>query len=345
MARRILWISGLLAVLSLFHGCGDAPSEKRPGVPSHPVFRHLRLSESGLAGTAVGAEPRQDTRELERGEPSPDSLHRLGVRRLAAGEFQRSILTLEGLTLQQPATAATLSDLAAAYLSRGQSEKRPFDFVLALSAAERALEAAPGLPEALFNRAEALTHLQLTGQAIEAWEAYRQADSHSAWSADAQSHIDELKKPTLAEVWEREQPRLQAALARTDPHTVEEIVSALPDHARLWAEEELLTAWAEDRSLPGGLDPISAARQIGTALHDRAGDAMIFDAVAAIERAGKAQGRLPALQRGHLLFRQALQRYNDRDFQEARPLLVAAGKALAAGGSPFASWTALHRHL
>lgn len=323
MARRILWVSGLLAVAALVHGCGDATQEAGPSSTSpHVRFRkNRRIAEISRSEAQT---------PVSRGESSRE----LGLR--------REILNLEGISQQNPADTDALSDLAAAYLTRGQMEEQPFDYVLALDAADRALAVQEDLAEALFNRAEALTRLQLTQRATEAWDTYLEVDRSSDWADDAERHRSELQAPTFEELWEQEVPRLQTALGRNDTKTVGEIVSLLPDLSRRYAEAVLLPVWAESRSLPGGLDPLSAARQVGTALHEQAGDAMIFDAVAAIERAGQSGSRLPALRQGHLLFRQALQRYNKRDFQEARPMLVAAGRALADGDSPFASWTELY---
>jgi CHAT domain-containing protein len=347
MARRILWIAGLLAVACLLRWETPTPAERSEGQP--PPIPHLRLIESPATEDTIPPDLREISRaanrterEISRGESSPEALRTLGGLWLTKGRFQDAVLTLEGSVLQNPAATDSLSDLAAAYLARGEKEGQPFDFVLALNAADRALAEQPGLPEALFNRAEALTRLQLTRQATEAWDAYLSIDPSSDWAADAKRHHRELQEPTFEELWERELHQLQTALVRNDSKTVGKTVSLVPDLARRYAEEQLLPTWAENRSLPGGLDPLSAARQIGAALRDQAGDVMIFDAVAAIERAGKAESRLSALRRGHLLFRQAQQRYNDRNFQEARPLMVAAGEALAAGGSPFGSWTDLY---
>lgn len=347
MSRRSLQVSGLLAVVSLALSCGEAPpgtgsSSPRQGTPDHARLSGNRRIEDSQE---VPREARRRKKQVSRGEQDPEALHDHGRLQLEKGRIREAIPSLEGAALQNPADAGSLNDLAAAYLIRGRKQGQPFDFVLALDAADDALEADADLPEALFNRAEALTRLELAGQAIAAWEDYLRVDSVSEWAGDARSHLDELEKPTLDQVWERELPRLESTLARNSPKIVAEIVSRLPHHARCWVEEKLLPAWGRDETSWQGIeDPLAAAGQIGAVLQRRAGDALVGDAVTAIARAREAgdSARMESLRRGHRLYGEAMELYRDQDFGGALPRFATARTALAAGGSPAVHWTELY---
>ena len=350
MARSLALVAGLVAaatVLLLWNAPHRRDGRSSPErLTRYRVTEGFRARDLSLSRTTHGPDGRlgfpESSRSIDEAEPSPKSLHDLGLRRLAERRYREALLTLESLSLRQSAGGAALSDLAAAYLERGQAEGRPFDSILALSAANRALAAQPRLTEALFNRAEALTRLQLTHQATGAWHAYLQVDPLSPWSQEARDQLHELTQPTLDELWQQEQPRLEAAIARQDLGTIQEIVSSLPFRSRLYGEK-LLGEWATGGLPAGRLDRLAAARALGQTLQSRTQDAMLADAVAAIDRARERGDPrvLSALLQGHLEFARAVVLYRTQDYARAHPRMLSAESALEAAGSPFAGWAAL----
>jgi len=351
MARSLSLVAVLLIVATLLFLCNAPQRQDSRDVLDHftryrvtKSFQARDQSESKTAPSPHGRGAlRESSRSLDEAEPSPESLHDLGLRRLAERRYREALLTLESLSLQPGAGGAALSDLAAVYLERGQAEGRPFDFVLALSAAHRALAAQPRLAEALFNRAEALSQLQLARQAQTAWEAYLQVDPVSPWSQEARDRLRELAEPALDELWQQELPRLEVALARQNLSTVHEIVSSLPFRSRLYGEEKVLGEWAAGGPPAGRLDRLAAARALGQTLQSQTRDAMLADAVAAIDQAHKHGDlrTLSALLQGHREFSRAVVLYRSQDCAQARPQMLSAESALESAGSPFAGWAAL----
>ncbi len=367
MARRFLWVNGLAAagVLAVLFGlllCQESdPSDLLQGTPGY-----LRSSRSRLTG-GVQREPAADAparprppapRDLQRisraadvlavriangssGERRVADLHNLGALRLAEGRAGDAVLSFEQAGIEAPSAAALQSDLAAAYLTRAERDGRPFDLIQALRAAERALALAPRLAPASFNRAEALTRLQLSQRAIAAWKSYLQVDPRSGWAAEARRRIRSLARPTLEQLWQARRRRLDAALARHEEETVREIAARFPDRVRRHAEDGLL-AWAEETQADGGT-ALAAAGEVGRAIEATTGDRMIADCVAAIDGALHAGGlRSAELRQGHAALGRGLRAYEVQDFDDARPSLLAARDALASGGSPCAAWADLY---
>jgi tetratricopeptide (TPR) repeat protein len=109
------------------------------------------------------------------------NLHRLGLLHLFQGELSRAIRLLEAARKTAP-EPRIYSDLAAAYLARSQETSSPEDLLAGLSAARRAVEADPTLPEAAFNLGLALESLALPDQAAIAWDRYLGLDAASRTS-------------------------------------------------------------------------------------------------------------------------------------------------------------------
>lgn len=364
MARSLLSVGRLLTVASFIFLSGlpvtsrpspqDGPATALPF--SYPLWlpgcrlsrdaqRSLNLNQSPQPLGGQPAKVRELSRAIEEiarrveEEPTPGALHALGVLRLVEHRYQEALLTLESVSLQPGVDASSLSDLAAAYLARGKAENRSFDSILALAAADRALALQPDLQEALFNRAESLTRLHLVRRAFAAWRDYFRLDPDSSWAQEADGRLRTLAEPTLDALWERERLRLDAALARQDLGAIRAIVSSFPHRSRLYGEEGMLTAWAQDSS-PFSTDRLAAAHRLGAAIQERTRDAMLTDSVSAIERARDSgdRSRLAALRRGHLSLSQGLAFYRVPDFRRALPLLRTARDHLKAGNSPFAAW-------
>ncbi len=310
------------------------------------ISREVRLTRGFQETNASAPLPPQtllrEVSEIERRAldyPSAQNLQDLGLLRLGQGHYTDAILLLQAASSQAVGDPKPASDLAAAYLARGQAEDRAFDLFLALDAADRALAVEPRLVEALFNRAEALTRLNLPSQARAAWQLLLAQEKTSRWSFHAGRRLHELAAPTAAQSWRIERPRLEAAALRQDARSVGEIVRRFPHLVRLDAEERILPGWAEARRVgdsKAAATWLSLAAQIGVALEEATGDAMILDAATAIARA--REPNLAKLAEGLAAFGRGVQLFNLSRIKEARLLLTGAERALRESGNPFRGW-------
>jgi tetratricopeptide (TPR) repeat protein len=123
------------------------------------------------------------------GSATPTVMHTLGMTQLMTGDLDAAILSLERAARFDPPTAGFLSDLAAAYLTRGIRQNNRQDFEQALAAATRAADLDRMLLPALFNRALALEKLDQRDRAREAWNDYLKQDASSPWSGEARERV------------------------------------------------------------------------------------------------------------------------------------------------------------
>jgi hypothetical protein len=122
-------------------------------------------------------------------ENSPASA--VAAARLLVGDPESAVQTLETALAKEPANARLLSDLSAAYFQRAAVSGRAEDHARGLEIANRALEAEPGLPEALFNRALILEAMS-SDVAGKAWSAFVDSTSDESWRAVAREHLAKL---------------------------------------------------------------------------------------------------------------------------------------------------------
>src|ERR1041385_2549920 len=137
------------------------------------------------------------------------------------------------------------SDLSAAYYVRAQREDEPSDFLRALDAAQRALNRAPLLPEAQFNRALAQEALGLSREAMRSWDALRRADA-SPWAREANEHWQRLARASVliaATQWSLNRGRLPGVVQDTE--AVAKLIAPYPAAAQRYVEDELLPRWAD----------------------------------------------------------------------------------------------------
>lgn len=263
--------------------------------------------------------------------------------------MEQSVAGLEKVVRQEPAKASAWSDLSAAYLVRAQERDDPNDLIPALEAAEKSLSLQSDLPEARFNRALVLEWLGLRSVAWHTWQGFLAVDGNSKWAEKAQAHIQGLARPGGAVVWEQERRLLEEAANRDDGATVRAIVDRHRQAAREFAEQRLLGLWgdARFRRLPGEADGVlSTARFIGKALVELSGDAMVHDAVAAVDEAVAAgdESRVLLLSEGYRSFGEAFPLYKKYDSARALSLFDKARRALTRAHSPFekrvAFWSA-----
>jgi CHAT domain-containing protein len=269
-----------------------------------------RLKIAGVAGDAVAQ---------ANADPSPEAQRTAGVALLFVGEAENALRRLRTAAERSPKDAAIWSDLAAALDAAAVGTERPSLHSEALAAADRALSVNPGQPEAIFNRALILEHLGLAGEARKAWDRYLALDPSSPWANEARQHLRQLPVSTGDARFRAEQSRLERAA---------ELVSAFPQQSRTFAEAEYLGRWGESNDLPA----LNAARVVGEELHQRSGESLLLDSVAAIDRADDAtRGQLAA---AHALYRRARIALSRQEPVSAERDLRGAAAMFAVGRSP-----------
>lgn len=324
----------------------------------------LRLIEGRLCGFPYAQN--RDPRSLNQRRKDPE-LRRLAREILSKSASQSSMLTeaaildlfmghpekarfkLDLASQREPGNARILSDLSALYLTSGVSHNRPWDLVHALSAADRALSIDAGLLEARFNRTLALQSLALYTAAARSWQEYRILESDSGWRSEALRQSAEIEKMSDAASWPLEQERIQKAVVSSDVSYVQEAVSCHSQYAREWAEEDLLTTWAEGETSArkhGDIQAsLSTARSLGAALATLRGDHMLADSTALIDAARQglqSAESLELLVAGHREFGEGIKHYREHAFGEAEPYFRRAQEALSKADSPFAHWATFY---
>lgn len=224
------------------------------GFPSGPIRSATRGSSSldpATRGTtnlssqnlsliaAVG-----EAQNRAQAEPSARNLHAWGVGLVLLGSLDDAIETLESASTNEPANAAVLSDLAAAYAVRAANASSARDWSNALDRSERALRQRDPPLEALFNRALALEALGLNA-ARTAWQDYLNRDGSSEWAREAGERLSKLAAKPQGSRRRDNDAAIRAALdSGTDAAALERAVRSDPQRAREWLEEELTREWA-----------------------------------------------------------------------------------------------------
>lgn len=299
-------------------------------------LRHLRAADErrvdaeGLRLAGAAGEVLTETQN----DPSADARRAAGVASLLVRETSRATVELRQATARDPNDAAAWNDLSAALYTAAVQQRRDSNLAEALAAAERAAELAPSMPEARFNRALILERMGLRAEAAAAWRESLQADPSSPWAAEARRRLAAIAPKPQVRFRDRVAP-LEAAAAAGNVAQVERDLRDLPQEVRGWFESDVLGRWgeAEQRGdAAGAATLLSAARTAGMALQQRAGETLLADAVAAIDRA-RGERRQHAA-RGHAAYRRGRLAYRDRDLPQAERELLAAAAALDAAGSP-----------
>jgi cellulose synthase operon protein C len=167
----------------------DAVGENRPFEPRltggfkygplAPVMRSGEPRESDAA-----PEIRIAAAELQKAHEehaSTKNAAAFAASELVLGRFDVAIGLLDRAAREKPTVAAYWSDLSAAYLVRAARMSDAAAAQQALAAADRALALAPGMPEALFNRAMAAEALGRIDDALVQWRTYRTTEPDRAW--------------------------------------------------------------------------------------------------------------------------------------------------------------------
>jgi tetratricopeptide (TPR) repeat protein len=192
---------------------GDDASSALPALVAAASFERTRFSEGrvtefayapsppvtrGVPSRTVSPEVAIAAAQIEQralGQNSAADLAAVGVAFLALADPVRSIAALERAAMLAPDRSDIQSNLAAAYLARGQN--REPDYARALAAAERALERPSPPIEAWFNYALALERVGAPDRAVRAWQDYLSRDSSSPWASEARERARRLSSSPL----------------------------------------------------------------------------------------------------------------------------------------------------
>ncbi|HEX5042043.1 MAG TPA: CHAT domain-containing tetratricopeptide repeat protein [Candidatus Polarisedimenticolaceae bacterium] len=293
----------------------------RPVRPGEPV------AQSGTLRGLGGLVPAEGKEEGESRDPRvwKQDTHVTGIAALLAGDFDEAITALEKAsgTSKDP---RILSDLAAVLLERGQARERASDLVRALDLTERALEVAPDLPEARFNKALAIEKLGLREMAQAVWARYLMADPSSDWAREARNRMESLQAAGAARRrWQDDAAAYSAACAAGDQGSADAIARV---HAQDVTEAVLndLAKWAE-LHLGGDVRAHAVLRQAAIGAHavsEEKGDRLLEWAVGEIEAATADPVTVAGLARAIQLFRLGRSAQDDLRAEEANRLLSEA---------------------
>ncbi len=268
------------------------------------------------------------------------TLHALGVwvllRSRRAEMLDDAVAHLELAAGYSPANGEIWSDLAAAYYVRARRLRRPEDLVRSLAAADRALQAAPGLAPALFNRALALQALFLRDEAIAAWEAFLASGDARAWREEARAH--RARAARRAVLPRRLSAGILQAGAALSSRDAAAAVAADPFDALQFAELHLLGDLGSVVSAQGIL---ANARMVAAALLHVSGDRQLDAELKTWERALDAPGSAAQRERlraGYASYREARGLYDELETRRAAPLFAQAARELRAADSPLHLW-------
>jgi CHAT domain-containing protein len=309
--------------------------------------RWVPYSASGASAEVVArvrSAAAEADRALARGR-TVEALRSRAIIAAMAGRTSVAIADLLEASARQPANAGLLSDLAAVRLQRARNDDDPWELVLALAAASRALGLDHRLLAAQFNRALALERLHLRMEARQSWQRYVVAEPEPDWAREAGYHLGALAEPAGASDPRSLASQLATAVAG-DSGAFRNLAQRFPQGLREYSEEEVLRRWAAAAAAARRAEAdwwLGMARAAGEALARPGGDSMIADTVAAIDRARRPEsdpGHLRRLVRGHCKYGAGLALMRSGDFAGALPALIEARRQLLREASPFARWAA-----
>ena len=362
--RRFLrptWIIAIAAVVVLAIALPALRHAIRPSSPTDTLValapRSARLVEPRLTGgfpwagyhgpmRATGTTP--DAQQLKLGgaagdlieraehDQSAEAQHAAGVAMVLVEKPDEAIAKLE-TAARASHDAKSWSDLAAARYATASKLGRASLYPQALAAADAALRIDPNLPEALFNRALILERLGLTDEAKHAWQRYLEADSSSEWATEARSRIAQLPATTHASQFEHDRALLERAAEHGDTAAVRRYVDAYRESARRYADYVYLHNWAEAlkrNDITEAARWLTMARHVGDALVAISGEALLRDAVRAVDAATPGQQR--AIAEAQVLYYTGRTAYSRGQRDAAVRDLLRAAEGFEAAHDPMA---------
>jgi CHAT domain-containing protein len=299
----------------------------------------LRVSPAARKGKNRGADLPEDR------QAAAVASREGAVGDLLVGQVDDAIAKLSRAAALAPTNAAILwSDLAAAHLQRYAAASDPYELVLALSAANRAVKNDSKLVAARFNRALALMRLTLRDRAAEEWRLVQSLEQDRNWADEDRRHIAELARPVSAPDWNRALTTVKALVEEGKTDQVRGVVAGSEQGFREYLEDDLLASWVTEENAghkPEAHSRWTKVRSIANALAATGGDRMAADLVAQIERLqnddpAKLQRLLQGLGAyfaGRVLFQKG-------SYTLAVSRLQTAQDILTREGNPFALWAA-----
>lgn len=273
--------------------------------------------------------------------PGAEAHHALGTFYLSGRQIDKAVDQFEKGLLQSPDSARLHSDMGAALLELGTSErsnesaKSLEHFAKSLEHLNRALEIDGSLLEASYNRALLYQRMMLPQQALEEWNRYLEKDPGSRWADEARNNLKLLgeqgrkssqKKGQLFEEFAsayqtRDIRQAWASLSQSRSRAGNSIVERLLD-------EHL--DYARRRQDGEAADKLRMLIFAGETEEQIVGDHFTTD-LANFYRAATADQRATAT-RARGLMRTAQERYNQSEFEEAASLYEEAGRLFDGAG-------------
>jgi CHAT domain-containing protein len=237
------------------------------------------------------------------------TLHNLGRLFMLHGELnpaeQQFFLALK----ERPRDARLLTDLGALYYERGRKEGYE-SLHKSVEHLSNAVEIAPKLAEAWFNRALCYQRMNLFLQAESDWKKYLTLESDSAWAEEAREHLKELRERAsrLEKLEQNMQAEFLKAEAAGDEAKMRELVAAHFVPVRNLAMDQLFdqylsAAIAGEKSQADQY--LRSLKRIGRLIGEIKGDRFVGDLVDFAARGSLAVKR--EAQAIHQMLRQARQ--------------------------------------
>jgi CHAT domain-containing protein len=262
---------------------------------------------------------------LARDTLTPEALALAGEARLQLGQYTEAISYLDLAARSRP-DLRTLTNLAAAYVSRVEIGGEPEDMVTALDVASRAVAERSASPEAWFNKALACEQAALRDAAREAWQQYLRRDPSGPWADEARQHLARLPDDAVAD------PQARALLAFTvtpSAQAADVLAREAAQPVREWLEGTGASTWADavlHANVEAARTRAAVLLTLSEALARRTGDALPLLAARELPRAARS------LAQGHAAYGRGLtlSLESDRDgafasFQESLHAFERAG--------------------
>lgn len=206
---------------------------------------------------------------------------------------QNAVVTLEKAHRLDPNNLSVTTDLASAYLLRGEIANRPEDFGTAINFLGSVLAAEPQREATQFNYALALEKQLLKRQALEAWQTFLKDHPNSQWVPEAKIHLEKLQQEMRERRGSTQLKSPQEVLAALRSGNDTEI-AGIDDHIEQY-QDLVVTDWlpqlfvplpsSEASSPPPSLETTEqATAEIAALLVRRHDDAWLSDLLASDRR-------------------------------------------------------------
>jgi CHAT domain-containing protein len=260
---------------------------------------------------------------------TPAARHMLARLHLLKQEFDLAETQLQQVIKAQPNNAEALVDLAALNYERGVAESSFPTLLRASEAATKAVELAPDLPEAWFNRALIDEQMFKMTEAQKDWERFLALDSTSQWADEARLRLAKLRqRAALPEPQpDKLTADLHAAVAARDDAAVRQLLDAnfslaTDLFATRWLDDYLAAA---ETNAPAPAPQRALVSQVATVIRDTRGDHFFADLWQSVAQATPA--RIAQVRALRALLQQSQTEYLPGNYAAALKLAAAAQTA------------------